>query len=51
MPRRNLSRRSGSRPVRRTILIVCEGMQEFFYFQAVKRQFRLSATSIDEGIS
>lgn len=47
MPRRNLSRRSGSRPVRRTILIVCEGMQEFFYFQAVKRQFRLSATSID----
>ena len=47
MPRRDLSRRTGSRSVRRTILIVCEGMQESFYFQAVKRQFRLSATSID----
>lgn len=47
-PRRELSRRTGTRPPRRRILIVCEGEQtEMLYFRALKRDFRLTAASID----
>ena len=48
MPRRDdLSRRIGSRQIKRTILIACEGLQEKYYFQALRRQQRLSSATID----
>jgi len=47
MPRRDLSRRTGPRQVTRTILIACEGLQEKYYFQTLRRQQRPPSVAID----
>ena len=44
--RASLKRHAGKRPPRQTLLIVCEGETEKFYFEALRAQYQLRASEV-----